>query len=156
MVDFGKVRDVMTTEIRGINEEASLQTAAEAMMEKGINSLVVWPSEKDEPYGIVTSSDVVDAVAAGKSLADTRVGELRSAPLVVVTPGVRVIDAARMMSRYGLRHLAVFNGRELVGIVSNRDILKGIVGPVEVRARAAVPRGEPIGDDTVKIPAKVQ
>lgn len=128
----------MTAEIRGISEEASLQTASEVMVEKGINSLVVWPFEKDEPYGIVTSSDIVDAIAAGKSLAETRVADLRSAPLVVVTPGVRVADAARMMSRYGLRHLAVFNGRELVGIVSNRDILKGIVRPAEVRVPATI------------------
>jgi IMP dehydrogenase len=133
-----KVRDVMTTEIRGISEGASLQTAADIMVEKGINSLVVWPLEKDEPYGIVTSSDIVDAIAGGKPLAESRVADLRSAPLVVVTPGVRLVDAARMMSRYGLRHLAIFNGRELVGIVSNRDILKGIVGPVEVREREAV------------------
>jgi IMP dehydrogenase len=133
-----KVRDVMTKEIRGISEEASLQTAADVMVEKGINSLVVWPLEKDEPYGILTSSDIVDAIAGGKPLAETRVADLRSSPLVVVTPGVRLADAARMMSRYGLRHLAVFNGRELVGIVSNRDILKGIVGPVEVREKEAV------------------
>ena len=128
----------MSAEIRGISEDASLQTAAEVMVEKGINSLVVWPSEKDEPYGIVTSSDIVDAIAAGKPLAETRVADLRSAPLVVVTPGVRLADAARMMSRYGLRHLAVFNGRELVGIVSNRDILKGVVRPAEVREPATI------------------
>lgn len=128
-----KVRDVMSTEIRGISEEASIQTAADVMVEKGINSLVVWPFEKDEPYGIVTSSDIVDAIADGKPLAETRVADLRNAPLVVVTPGVRLADAARMMSRYGLRHLAVFNGRELVGIVSNRDVLKGIARPPEVR-----------------------
>ncbi len=122
-----KVRDVMSTEVRGVSEESSLLTAAKAMVDEGINSLVVWPTERDEPYGILTSSDVVDAIAGGRDLETTEVRDARTSPLALVTPGVRVRDAARMMMRLNVRHLAVFNGKAIVGIVSNFDLVAAVV-----------------------------
>ena len=137
MISDRKVRDVMTREVHGITEDASLFSAARAMVEHGINSLVVWPTEREGPYGILTSSDVVDALADGRDLETTQVSELRSTPLVLVTPGVRVEDAARMMTRLNLRHLAVFNGRTIVGVVSAFDLMEAAVNaarPHPVRA----------------------
>jgi len=134
MAELTKVRDIMSMELHGISDEASLQAALESMVRHGINSLIVWPMEQDEPYGIITSSDVVDQIAAGKVLTETRVGDVDTSPLAVITPGIRIRDAARMMRRLNLRHLAVFNGKEIVGIVSNFDLLKGA---------AALPRSLP-------------
>ena len=124
-----KVRDLMTRDICGISEDATLLTAATAMAEQRVNSLVVWPTAAEEPFGILTSSDLIDAIAAGRELGQTKVGELSTSPLVLVTPGVRLRDAAKMMSRLNLRHLAVFNGKEVVGIVSGLDLVRALVGP---------------------------
>lgn len=123
-----RVRDLMTKDVHGISETSSLATAANAMAERGTNSLLVWPVERDEPYGIVTSSDVVDAIASGKDLENTPVANLCSTPLVIVTPGVRARDAARLMSRMNLRHLVVLSGKDIVGIVSNFDLLRAAAG----------------------------
>ena len=138
MTPGAKVRDVMTTEVHGISEDSSVLTAAKAMVDRRINSLVVWPTERDEPYGILTSSDVVDALADGRDLEQTRVGELCTSPIALVTPGIRVRDAARMMRRLNVRHLAVFNGKTIVGLVSNFDLVRAAVGLAGPRAPAEV------------------
>jgi len=61
-----KVRDLMTRDICGVSEDATLLTAATAMAEQRVNSLVVWPTAAEEPFGILTSSDLIDAIAAAK------------------------------------------------------------------------------------------
>lgn len=116
----------MSTEVFEISEDATLQAAAKRMTDARVNSLVVRPEGREEPFGIVTSSDVVDALADGHDPSTTLVGQVASAPLVTVTPGVPVAYAARLMRRANLRHLAVFNGREVVGILSSYDIMKAI------------------------------
>lgn len=121
-----RVRDVMNRNVLGVSEEFSLRTAAKTMVEKGINSLVVWPADEGEPYGIVTSSDLVDAMASGSDFDERRVADFRTTPLVLVTPGVKTWDAARLMARQNLRHLVVFNGRKVVGILSSFDLLKAV------------------------------
>src|SRR3989337_4173871 len=129
----------MTTEVHGISEDSSVFTAAKAMADRRINSLVVWPTERDEPYGILTSSDVIDALADGLDLERTQVADLKHTPLVLVTPGVRVQDAARMMMRLNLRHLAVFNGKTIVGVVSNFDLMAAAIRNTRSHPVRAVP-----------------
>ena len=126
MARYVKVRDAMSTEVFEISEDATLQAAAKRMADARVNSLIVRPEGREEPFGIVTSSDVVDALAEGRDPSTSLVGEIATAPLVTVTPGVPVAYAARLMRRANLRHLAVFNGREVVGVLSSFDIVKAI------------------------------
>ena len=51
---------------------------------------------------------------------------LATSPLVMITSGVPLSYAARLMKRANVRHLAVFNGREIVGVLSASDIVRAI------------------------------
>jgi len=146
MAQIVKVRDAMSTEVLEVAEDATLQAAAKRMADARVNSLIVRPEGKEEPFGIVTSTDVVDAIARGQDPTTTFVHQVAAAPLVVVTPGVPLAYAARLMKRGNLRHLAVFNGRQIVGLLSAHDVVKAVgqwgslVGKTETR-RAEEPSG---------------
>jgi len=126
MLEQAKVRDAMSTEVIEVPEDATLEAAARKMAAARVNSLIVRPEGKEDPFGIVTSTDVVDALAEGADLANVRVSEIATAPLVTVTPGVPIAYAARLMKRTNLRHLAVFNGRQIVGVLSAHDVMRAI------------------------------
>ncbi|MEK6911585.1 MAG: CBS domain-containing protein, partial [Candidatus Thermoplasmatota archaeon] len=126
MAQIVKVRDAMSTEVLEVAEDATLQAAAKRMADARVNSLIVRPEGKEEPFGIVTSTDVVDAIARGQDPTTTVVHQVAAAPLVVVTPGVPLAYAARLMKRGNHRHLAVFNGRQIVGLLSAHDVVKAV------------------------------
>ena len=126
MAQVVKVRNAMSTEVFEISEDATVQAAARRMSETRVNSLIVRPEAKEDPFGIITSTDIVDVIADGRDPATTAVGDVAAAPLVVVTPGVPLAYAARLMKRANCRHLAVFNGREIVGILSASDVVKAV------------------------------
>ncbi|MBI1851205.1 MAG: CBS domain-containing protein [Planctomycetes bacterium] len=119
-------RDVMSTDLLRITPNRTIREAASVMSEEGVSSLLVESFDKEEPFGIVTTKDLVDAVAKGADPEDTTVREVASIPLLTITPGVPLSYAARAMSRFGLRHLAIFNGREIVGVISNLDVVRAI------------------------------
>ena len=121
-----KVRDAMSTEVFEVPEDATIQAAAKRMSDAHVNSLIVRPEEKEDPFGIITSSDIVYAVASGMDPGTVPVREIAAMPLVIVTPGVLLAHAARLMRGANLRHLAVFNGREIVGILSAYDVMKAV------------------------------
>ncbi len=121
-----RVRDAMSTEVHEIAGDATIQAAAKRMSDARVNSLLVRPESRDEPFGIVTSSDIVHAVASGMDPGTVLVREIAAAPLVVVTPGVPIVFAARLMKGANLRHLAVFNGKEIVGILSAYDVMRAV------------------------------
>jgi len=126
MVSGTRVRDAMSSEVLEIPEDATLLAAAALMATARVNSLVVQPTGRDEPYGIVTTTDIVDALADGLDLEETKVMAVATTPLVTVTPNVPLEYAARLMRRTNLRHLAVFNGKAVVGLLSAFDITKAI------------------------------
>jgi len=127
MIKRIKVRDVMKTEIKVIEREETLWDAAIQMSEYNIGSLIVNPKEKDEPFGIITRKDILKVYAEGVDLRETTVDKIANAPLIIVSPGMPIFYAAKIMTKTNLKHLAVFNGQQIVGIISNTDIIKAVV-----------------------------
>lgn len=114
---------VMTASVETIAGDASVREASRRMRERNINSLLVPGAEA----GIVTSTDVLDAVADGRDLEDCRVADVMTVPVESVTENLRVEEAAAMMTNYGINHLPVRDrDGDYVGIVSSTDLKETI------------------------------
>ena len=73
--------------------------------------------------GIVTGTDLVRKVVARKTPAYvTQVVEVMAAPLQTIGAHGSVNTALDLMERVGVRHLAVTEGEEIVGLLSAEDI----------------------------------
>ncbi len=118
-----KAVDVMTKEVKTIEGNATVAEAIEKMKKEKVSSLVVNRRNVEDAWGILTRKDVVtEVVQVGKKLADVRVYEIMTKPLVMVSPGLALKYCARLMSMTGVRRCPVFDGKEIIGILSNTDI----------------------------------
>lgn len=50
------------------------------------------------------------------------VGDFMSAPVTTIPHDARLLEAALALRRTGFRHLAIVNGDQLVGIITDRDV----------------------------------
>ena len=126
-VRFAKAGDVMTTEIVCIEGTASAADAVRLMREKKVSSVFVNRRGQEDAWGIVTRKDVVNKVVdPGKDPAQVKVFEIMSKPLVTVSPGLALKYCARMFNATGIRRAPVFDGKEIIGILSNTDIFNAI------------------------------
>ncbi|PPJ62891.1 CBS domain-containing protein [Cuspidothrix issatschenkoi] len=104
-----KAEDIMTTEVVTIRGSATVAEAVDLMKYKGLRSLIVEPRTENDPYGMVSETDIVYKVAAyGKDSKQVRVYEIMTKPCIVVT---------------GVRRAPVIKGK-LLGIISITDILR--------------------------------
>lgn len=126
-----KVRDVIRRDVATIDPSLSLLDAAKRMVELGTDALIVSALEKDEPFGIITQKDVVDLFADEVDIGKVTVGEAANKPLFIVSPGMPILYAAKMFRKGGVHHLAVFNGQEILGVISYRDVLDGLPSLME-------------------------
>lgn len=112
-----RVADIMSSPVETISKDATVREAAQLMRDKDISSLLVPTSET----GIITSTDVLDTVAAGHDPSEVLVGDVMTAPLETVTPDLFMEEVAAMLTTYGIKHLPVVDD-DYVGIVSSTDV----------------------------------
>lgn len=126
-VRFAKAGDVMAKNVVCIEGKATVADAVKLMRQKKVSSLFVNRRGQEDAWGIVTRKDVVNKVVdPGKDPADVKVFEIMSKPLITVSPGLALKYCARLFNSAGIRRAPVFDGKEIVGILSNTDIFNAI------------------------------
>jgi IMP dehydrogenase len=112
------VEDVMSTPLETMSPDATVKEAAEQMRETNVNGLFVPGASA----GIVTTTDVVHAVAEDADLSELRVKEVMTSPVERVQTTTELNEAAAMMTNFGIKHLPVMDDHgDYVGMVSSTD-----------------------------------
>jgi IMP dehydrogenase len=118
------VEDVMTTPLETISARATVREAAVRMRERDISALIVT----GPTAGIVTTTDVVAAVAEDRDLSAVSVGDVMTAPVERITTAEELSEAAAMMTNFGIKHLPVIDkDGDYVGMVSSTDLAVQLV-----------------------------
>lgn len=119
-----RVSDVMRKNIEYINPTDNLRVASTILGEKHIGSLVVRGSVG--PIGLLTETDIIwKVIALNRDLSTTLVLEVMSISFGRIGADASLKEAAKMMLEKKKR-LLVFEGDELIGIVTATDLVRGI------------------------------
>ena len=125
--------------------DASTVAAARVMNERRVGALVVRRGA-GKVEGIVSERDIVIALAEQGPEASERPVETLMTPadrLITCTPADTIDKVMAVMTDRRVRHLPVFEGGRLVGIVSIGDVVKARLRETlaEVEAMTAYVRG---------------
>lgn len=117
------VREGMSEVVLTVGPTHTLREVATMMTEKGTGAALVTDDEKPVPC-IVTERDILHSLGHGEDPDVEPVGDHMSDSVIVASPDWSLERAAAEMSRRGIRHLVVYDGPELVGVLSMRDIVR--------------------------------
>lgn len=105
--------------------------ALRVLAEHEVGALTVM--EGGKLVGIVSERDYTRKVALqGRSSKDTKVREIMTTNVVVVTPQTRTRDCMALMRQRRIRHLPVVDGDTVQGMISIRDIMDDIIADHEL------------------------
>ena len=119
-----------------IEINARIADAATMLTTNKIGSLLVVNSNGNV-VGILSERDIVSGmIPYGADLHGVPVSELMTSDLVRCTPDDTVLKAMAMMTDLHIRHLPVFEGDDLLGIISLGDLVKCRITEVQAEAEA--------------------
>jgi len=123
-----KARDIMSKELVWVRGEDTTLDASETMRIHGTSSALVERRDSDDAWGIVTLTDIVRGVMEpGQDPRKVRVHEIMSKPIVLIGPDLGVHFCAQLMKRTDIRRLPVFDGKDIIGIVTHKDIVRALL-----------------------------
>ncbi len=132
-----RVKDAMSPISAIVGPEHTLHQAAVRMVHNKTGAAVVLDGSLPGP-AVVTERDLLRAVAAGLDPAEVLVEDHMTGEVVTAAPDWPIGEAGAVMVKHGVRHVLVFEGSELVGILSMRDVVRvGGLAPVSVAVAAA-------------------
>ena len=118
-----EVREGMSNVVLTLGPGHTLRDAATRMVEKGVGAAIVVDDEYPGPR-MISERDILHSLGKGQDPDSESVGEHMSDTLIAAAPDWSLERAAAEMSRRGIRHLVVYEGPELVGVLSMRDIVR--------------------------------
>ncbi|MCZ6471135.1 MAG: CBS domain-containing protein [Gammaproteobacteria bacterium] len=125
-----------SNDIFKIKSTASIADAAVALTDKKIGALLV-EDDSGKIAGIISERDIVGGMGPhGADLHDVPVSELMTTKLIKCAPNDTVLEAMALMTDRRIRHLPIFDGDDLVGVISIGDLVKCRISEVQAEAEA--------------------
>jgi CBS domain-containing protein len=114
---------MMCRTLRTISPDATLLEAARLMRDAKVGALLVH--EGGHYSGLVSESDLIrKGMADSRPAQETLVRAVMSSPLLSIDSARSAHEASEKMAEHGIRHLAVSDEEQIVGIISVRDLLR--------------------------------
>jgi CBS domain-containing protein len=114
---------MMNRAIRTVGSDATLAEAARLMREAQVGALFVVC--EGAYLGVVSETDLVrKAMAQGLDPAQVPVRAVMSSPVITIESDCSAHDASDLMADKGIRHLAVTQDGQVVGMISVRGLLR--------------------------------
>ena len=96
------------------------------MVKEDIGAVVVI--EEGRPVGIITEKDILERVVQpGNNIFKTLAKDVMSKPVVSIEVSSPIKKALELMKKKNIRRLAVMDNKSLVGLVTERRLLAGIL-----------------------------
>jgi len=118
------VKNIMR-KVVSIDIGASVSEASQIMISEDIGSIVI--SKNGEPRGMLTERDILrKVVGPGLNPIHVSVGDVMSSPLITIGSETGIAEALRIMSDKNIRRLLVTDDDQVVGIITEMNLLKAI------------------------------
>jgi len=113
-------------DVFSIAPEATVYEALASMAEHNTGALLVMSG--DEMVGIISERDCVRKVELqGRNVKDSKVSDIMTRNVITVECDQPLEECESLMMEKGIRHLPVYDGKELMGFLSVRDVLREMI-----------------------------
>ncbi len=115
------IKFFMEDQIISVNSDSSVKETVQVMSEKKIGAVLI--SDGKDFVGIFTETDLLRKVVAVESdLKTVNIKDVMSHPLMTIDMNSSMVAAFVIMQQKNLRHLAVTDKKQVIGILSIKDI----------------------------------
>jgi len=124
-----EVEDVMNRDVFTVCPDDTVTTAAKIVSDNKISCVVV--TDSGSVVGILTEPDFLKrTMSLKRDFNEIKVAEIMSAPVVTVPADLSIFETSKTMEKKGIKQLPVLEKGQLVGIVTQTDLIRTLTSYV--------------------------
>ncbi len=117
-----KILDAKGTDVFTVRPDMPMRAFAQIVVQRRVGAVPVT-DEDGNLLGMISERDIVRGFEAhGGGLTEKSVGEFMTKNVISCAPENSISDVALLMSKHGIRHIAVLDDGALAGLISIRDV----------------------------------
>jgi CBS domain-containing protein len=118
------VGDIMTQNFIHVKPDTSLINCTQTMIKKRVGSLIL--KEKDIISGILTEKDIIWALykKGGKDFDQILAKDVATKKVISIRPEASIEEAITKMNKKKIRRLPVIANKQMIGYITQKDILR--------------------------------
>ena len=120
-------KDIMTTQVITISPSTTVHDAMKMLVEIEISGLIVT-DEQNNVVGVLTERDALIAYDFLQNM-NAPVGDFMNKKVISVTEDTSLEEISDTLVKGDIRRVPVLRGRQVVGVISRRDLLKYALKP---------------------------
>ena len=128
------VKDVMNKNVVVAKSDVTIKEASKVMSQYKIGSLVILKG--NEIKGIITDTDIVNAIAKDKDVDSTIMEQIMSKKVMTIDPEQTIEEAVDIMMKHKISRLPVVEEGKIKGIITATDII--VVEPKLIESIASL------------------
>jgi len=121
------IRKAMSTNVIAVSPKDTLREAVRRMSEQDVGAAMVEPAKAGRPPEMVSAREVLHSTGAGQDPDNERVADHLAPRRTFSAPDWSLSQAAEAMVKGGFQHIVVVDGSGIVGIISMRSLVRGLV-----------------------------
>jgi CBS domain-containing protein len=121
-------KDIMEKPVLAATPQASLRDVATQLVTNEFSGMPVAASD-GRVVGVVTESDIVRILIAGKRLENLTAGEVMTGPPITVDVDTPIGEVMKKLEDNRIVRVPVTSQDRLVGIIARRDVIRAILEP---------------------------
>lgn len=118
-----KISDIMTRDAVSVSPDTNLLDCAKKMVRKKVGSLLIV--EKKNLKGFISQKDILWALVkkSKKDLKEIKAKDISPKKVYTIRPSLTIKEAVKRMRKIKYERLPVVQNKEVIGIITARDIL---------------------------------
>ncbi len=122
------------SDIWSVTPDFSVYDAIKLMADKNVGALLVL--EAGKLIGIISERDYArKVILKGKSSKETPVREVMTKHVIYIRPEQTIEECMALMTDKHFRHLPVYEGKNLIGLISIGDVVKAIISGQKIEIK---------------------
>jgi CBS domain-containing protein len=115
----------MVSPVEVVKPTDLVEYALRRMVERNVGCILIVDNER--LLGIITERDISRSIIKAPENLKRSVDRMMSSPVIFLSPVAPISEAMETMLSYGIRRLPVVKAGKVVGIVTDRDLLRWVI-----------------------------